>query len=139
MRPKDAELWKRATAIVTKSYGTTTSAYRSMAIAKKYKELGGTYHGKKDTTKGVKRWLDEQWIKVIPFIQENKKIACGASERRKHACRPFKRISRETPPTINELIKQHGKEKLIRLAKAKRKGTEQTRVNWKTATKKTLH
>lgn len=105
------------------------SAYKSMFIAKRYGELGGTYDkdkGKKDTK--LSTWRLERWIVVEPYLNNNKKIACGSEKAPNvHACRPSKRINKDTPMTIDELIKKHGKKKLLELVSLKKKGK---RINW---------
>lgn len=129
--PTNEKLYEKAKSIITQTYGTKTSAYRSMAIVKQYKKMGGKYK-KKNTTKpkGVSRWLNEKWIQVIPFLDHQQKIPCGSSRRRKHACRPSVRISKSTPITIQEVINKHGKQKTKQLANNKKKNTEKSRVNW---------
>jgi hypothetical protein len=106
--------------------------FKSAFIQKKYQELGGKYKGKKPpATKGIQRWLKgEKWIKVLPYVMEGKQVDCGEGDD-KHACRPLKRVNAKTPITIDEVIKKHGKEKVIELAKAKRKNLD-TRINWNT-------
>lgn len=37
------------------------SAIKAMIASKKYKEAGGTYIGKKDTTRGLAKWMKEDW------------------------------------------------------------------------------
>ena len=69
-------LYRKAYNETTKIYGTTSSAYRSMAIVKRYKELGGKYRGKKLQSQGTTRWLKEQWIQVVPFVTIGKVIPC---------------------------------------------------------------
>jgi len=129
--PTNIKLYEKATGVVTKTYGTKTSAYRSMAIVRQYKQMGGTYKKNANTKpQGVSRWLKEQWIQVIPFIDHKQKIPCGSSRRRKHACRPSLRISKSTPITIQEVIKKHGKQKIKQLASKKKANTEKSRVNW---------
>lgn len=127
----DPVLYRKAYREITKTYGSTTSAYRSMAIVKRYKELGGKYTGrKKSSTKGTTRWLKERWIQVVPFVTSGKVVACGASDRRKHACRPLKRVSKKTPVTVSEVVKAHGAPAVVRFARLKRK-TDPVRLNWK--------
>lgn len=125
-------LYRKAYNEITKKYGTT-SAYRSMAIVKRYKEMGGKYRGKKKQSEGTTRWLKENWIQVIPFVTLGKIVPCGASDRRKHACRPLKRVSKKTPLTISEAINTHGKSSIIQFAKSKKTNT--VRLNWKKQTK----
>ena len=130
-------LYKRAYETITKTYGTQTSAYRSMAIVKEYKRLGGKYKKaskKPSADEGLQRWLKERWIVVTPYLLEGKVIPCGApvGQRRKHACRPLVRVdAKKTPPTIQELLKKHGKDKMLQLARTKKQyGSEKVRLNW---------
>jgi hypothetical protein len=106
------------------------SAYKSMFIVSEYKRLGGKYSGKKEM-KGVKRWNTEKWIQVLPFLEEGKRVACGFGSDTK-GCRPSIRVDKDTPMTIQELIKKHGKKKLTELAKMKRKNMA-LRINWEEA------
>ena len=61
---------------------------------------------------------------------KGKKVQCGSGDD-KHACRPLKRVNAKTPITIDEVIKKHGKKKVIELAEKKRKDLN-TRINWNT-------
>lgn len=132
---KNPRLYKKAYDYAIQKYGKTTSAYRSMAIVKKYKELGGTYNNSNSTkSRRTTRWLKEQWIMVIPYIQRNEIIPCGAFSRRRHACRPFVKVDKEkTPTTIQELLKKHGKKTVLTLAKQKQQ-SKQVRIDWNKAT-----
>jgi len=64
------------------------SAYKSGFIVKKYKELGGTYSGKKDN-KGIGRWFKEEWKDV-----GNKEYP---------VFRPTKIVTKDTPLTPEEI------------------------------------
>ena len=123
-------LYRKAYDHINIKYGSTSSAYRSMAIVKRYKELGGKYRGNKTAAKGTTRWLKERWIQVVPFVTSGKVVPCGASHRRKHACRPLRRVSEKTPITVFEAVKAHGRPAVVRFAKQKRK-TDPVRLNWK--------
>ena len=107
------------------------SAYKSMFIQKTYQDMGGKYRGKKNT-KGVSRWNKEKWIQVVPFLLEGKKIACGEGGGGK-GCRPSVRVDKDTPMTIQELIKKHGKKALTEIAQKKRADMDR-RVNWENLT-----
>ena len=107
------------------------SAYKSMYIQSEYKKMGGKYSGKKTSSKGVKRWNDEQWIQVKEYLKTGKKVACGYDDRTNKVCRPFKRINKDTPITLPELLKIHSKEDLLKLCNKKIKDPE-GRVFWKT-------
>jgi len=125
----DKDLYKKAKKKADETY-ERHSAYKSMYIQKVYKELGGRYKGKKNT-KGVTRWNSEQWIQVIPFLKDGKKIACGEDNKKTKVCRPTKRIDSKTPITLPELLKLHPKNDLLALAKKKNKDMDK-RVFWKT-------
>jgi hypothetical protein len=128
-------LYRRAYDKVTRIYGTQTSAYRSMAIVKEYKSLGGKYAGQRKRSSiapGVRRWLRERWIMVTNYVLEGKTVPCGNHARRQHACRPLVRVTKKTPMTVNEVLSRHGPEKTLRLARTKRShGSERTRIDWK--------
>ena len=131
----NSRLYKRAKDAATTKFGAKSSMYRSMFIVSEYKRLGGKYSGPKEKmiTGGARKWLSEEWIQVIPYIKEKKKVVCGDRTAAKKGCRPFKRIDEKTPITIKELMKIHSKEKLIELAKKKKKDMD-LRINWKAGT-----
>ena len=120
------DLYRKARKKADETY-KKNSAYKSMFIVSTYKKLGGKYSGKKEN-KGVKRWNDEKWIQVVPFLESGKKIACGFGSDSK-GCRPSKRIDKETPITIQELLKKHNKNDLLKVARQKKKDMSK-RVNW---------
>tara|TARA_R110002167_G_scaffold343688_1_gene552862 strand:- start:185 stop:583 length:399 start_codon:yes stop_codon:yes gene_type:complete len=121
----DQKLYMKAKKIADDTY-KRPSAYKSMFISKKYKELGGKFKNK--GTGKLSKWIEEEWIQVLPYLESGKKVVCGSGANKK-GCRPFKKINSNTPMTINELIKKHGKTKLLELAKLKRKNMN-TRINW---------
>jgi hypothetical protein len=140
--PLDIQLYKKSVAYVNKIFGKTTSAYRSMSIVKKYKEFGGKYtKGIVTELQGTKRWIKERWINVTDYIKHDKLTACGngIDNRRKHACRPYIRVNKKTPITIDEAVTKHGEAKILRLAKYKHgKGnSEFVRIDWKAGTVQT--
>ena len=67
----DPDLYRKARKKADETY-KKNSAYKSMFIVSTYKKLGGRYSGKKEN-KGVKRWNNEKWIQVIPFLESGKK------------------------------------------------------------------
>tara|TARA_A100001391_G_scaffold131142_3_gene90388 strand:- start:358 stop:768 length:411 start_codon:yes stop_codon:yes gene_type:complete len=120
------DLYRKARKKADETY-KKNSAYKSMFIVSTYKKLGGKYSGTKEN-KGVKRWNNEKWIQVVPFLESGKKIACGFGSDSK-GCRPSKRIDKETPITIQELLKKHNKNDLLKVARQKKKDMSK-RVNW---------
>lgn len=128
----DKNLYKRVKKEASKKFDAPTSAYRSMWIVSRYKQLGGTYRGSKTKSKGTSKWLRENWVQVEPYLKSGKKIQCGRNKNTK-ACRPLNRVDNSTPITINELKKIHNTEKLISLCKKKQKDMN-GRLNWKKGT-----
>lgn len=89
--PSDPDLYERAKRIVFKIY-KSPSAYRSGALVKKYKELGGEYRedGKE---KNLKRWFREKWTDVNPNKTKNSYPVY----------RPTVRVNKKTPLTVQEV------------------------------------
>ena len=108
------------------------SAYKSMYISKVYVSLGGTYSKKGSKGGGVKRWNQEKWIQVLPYLKYGKKVACGADNKVDKVCRPYVRVNKSTPITLPELMKMHKKKDLIKLAEKKVQMKMKGRVFWKT-------
>ena len=123
------KLYAKAKKIADEKY-ERHGLFKSAFIQKTYQKLGGKYRGEKPKkTEGIQRWLSkERWIKVIDYVKEGKKVPCGSGDD-KHACRPLNRVNAKTPITIDEVIKKHGKKKVIELAEKKRKDLN-VRVNW---------
>lgn len=125
----DKDIYKKAKKIADKTY-ERHSAYKSMFINKKYKELGGRYKNKKVKGK-TDLWLEEEWIQVIPYLKNGEKIVCGSSNKKNKVCRPLKRINKDTPITIGELLLDNKKSDLIKLGNKKIKDMN-GRIFWKT-------
>lgn len=123
------ELYKKAKAEADKRY-KRAGAYKSMFIVKKYQELGGKYKGKK--TDNLSKWRSEDWVSVKDYLN-GKKVECGSSTIGKNACRPLKKVNDKTPITLPELIKIHGKKKLLELVD-KKLNDMSGRLNWKKGT-----
>lgn len=125
----DKDIYRKAKKKADETY-ERHSAYKSMYLSRIYKEMGGRYKTTKKDSK-LKNWRDEEWVQVLPYLLEGKKVACGSGTNKK-GCRPLKRKNKDTPTTLPELIKKHGKTKLVNLAKMKRKNMN-TRINWEEA------
>lgn len=108
------------------------SLYKTLWILKEYKKRGGLYKDSKpNINSGAKRWINEEWVQVVPYLEDNKIIECGSNNKETKACRPTKKINNNTPLTIDELLKIHGKKKLLEIAKAKNENMS-GRMNWRT-------
>ena len=90
------ELYEEAKQIADATY-KKPSAYKSGFIVKKYKELGGTYSGKKEN-KGINRWFKEEWKDV--------------GKKDYPVYRPTKRITKDTPLTVQEIIPSNLKKQI---------------------------
>jgi hypothetical protein len=116
--PVNKELYAKAKAIINQKYGTNTSAYRSMALVKKYKSMGGKYRddgGSRKTT----RWLNEKWVN----LNAKKEGSSGQLDARGHPlggyeecgkrgssgkyplCRPSRTVSSDTPKRFQDISK----------------------------------
>jgi len=101
-KPKDKELYEIVKIIVNEQY-KKPSAYRSGAYVKLYKELGGEYiesKSKKINDFPLKRWMIERWSDVNP----------NKTESSYPVYRPTRRITKETPKTVDEISEKRLKE-----------------------------
>lgn len=95
--PLDKKLYEKAKKIVYKQYNKP-SAYRSGALVKKYKELGGKYtinSSSKNVIKPLKRWFNEKWVDIGGLDYP--------------VYRPSKRITKNTPLTVHEIDPKQAK------------------------------
>ena len=104
--PINKELYAKAKAIINQKYGTKTSAYRSMALVKKYKSMGGKYRddgGSRKTT----RWLNEKWVNLNAPKKEGGYEECGkrGSSGKYPLCRPSQTVNSETPKKYQDIPK----------------------------------
>jgi hypothetical protein len=104
--PINKELYAKAKAAINQKYGTKTSAYRSMALVKKYKSMGGKYRddgGSKKTT----RWRKEEWVDLNQPKEGGGYEKCGhPNEGGKYPlCRPSKTVSKDTPKKYQDIPK----------------------------------
>lgn len=104
--PIDKELYELAKKIVYSQY-EKPSAYRSMALQKKYKELGGRYAGKKNEGH-LTQWQKEKWKDI------------GGKDY--PVFRPTVKINKSTPLTIKEIDPKNLKKQID--LKQKIKGNE---------------
>ena len=104
--PINKELYAKAKAEINQKYGTKTSAYRSMALVKKYKSMGGKYRddgGSRKTT----RWLNEKWVNLNAKKEGGGYEECGkrGSSGKYPLCRPSKTVSSDTPKRFQDISK----------------------------------
>lgn len=88
--PINKKLYEKAKAEVYPKY-KKPSAYRSGAVVKRYKELGGKF--KEDGERKLKRWFQEEWKDI--------------GDKAYPVYRPSKRITKDTPLTPSEIDPQN--------------------------------
>jgi len=102
-QPVDKELYEIVKLIVNQQY-KKHSAYRSGMYVQLYKKLGGKYkETKKNATINdypLKKWFLESWEDVNP----------NKTESSYPVYRPTRRITKETPTTVNEISEKRLKE-----------------------------
>ena len=81
------ELYEKAKRIVYQQY-PHHSAYRSGQLVKRYKQMGGTYSGKKNNN-GLTNWFKENWTDIGNLDYP--------------VYRPTKRVNKKTPLTPDEI------------------------------------
>lgn len=104
--PTDEALYEKAKSIVYPRYDKP-SAYRSGALMKKYKELGGEFKDEPDGERELARWYKENWADV-----GNKSYP---------VFRPTKRVNEDTPKTVQEIPPERLKELIALKQKIKGK------------------
>tara|TARA_Y100000114_G_C11665376_1_gene281112 strand:+ start:408 stop:806 length:399 start_codon:yes stop_codon:yes gene_type:complete len=90
----DKDIYAKARKEVFKEY-EKPSAYRSMALIKKYKELGGRVDESKKRG-GTDLWLEEKWKNLTPYVEGlvpsiSKAPVCGKrhpDQKAPSICRP---------------------------------------------------
>jgi hypothetical protein len=122
--PENANLYAKAKAAINQTYGTKTSAYRSMALIKKYKSMGGTYRddgGSKKTT----RWRKEKWVDLNQPKEGGGYHVCGHKNTQNNKyplCRPSKTVSSETPKKYQDISQSRIATVNLKKQKLKNKG-----------------
>lgn len=91
--------------------GIRWGVYASGRLVREYKAAGGAFTDTKSDKKkeGISRWFMQRWINVCESDPPHKMVECGrndASRGRYPVCRPYIRISPETPTTYDEVPKE---------------------------------
>ena len=123
----DQDLYDKARKIADKTF-KRHGVYKSMFLVTTYKKLGGRYKGNKQSY--TKKWLKEEWVQVVPYLNKTISVSCGNSNKVYKVCRPLIRIDKTTPITLPELLETHSEKELLELAKKKEKDMN-GRVFWK--------
>ena len=116
--PRDSKLYEQAKQWADEHY-KTHSAYKSMAIQRKYNELyseihniGNPYIGK--AKRDLQKWRNEQWIDVEDYLK-GRITKCGSkpydASKNYVACRPLSELQKMDYNVIREHLKQKKKSK----------------------------
>lgn len=124
---KDKKLYKKVVAEAKKTFETWPSAYASMWVQKEYMKLGGEYFVKNT---GLKNWVRERWVQVLPLLQDGKIVECGDDNKETKACRPTVRVNKDSTITIQELLDLHSVDDIIKAAEKKNRDMS-GRLMWK--------
>tara|TARA_R100001163_G_C5018602_1_gene162073 strand:- start:90 stop:614 length:525 start_codon:yes stop_codon:yes gene_type:complete len=120
---RNKKLYRKCRQAVKERVKTWPSAYASGQVVQEYKDAGGKYSGKKDSSDGIDRWFEEKWVNVCKKTKGGNYKKCGRksdSNAKYPYCRPTIRVSKDTPKTVSEIKKDKGKDKLKKMCEKKR-------------------
>jgi hypothetical protein len=126
-QPVNTELYAKAKAEINKIYGTKTSAYRSMALVKRFKSMGGTYRSDGGSKK-LQTWRKEKWVDLNQPKEGGGYHVCGHKNTQNNKyplCRPSKTINKDTPKKYQDISKSDIRS--TNLAKQRIKGSGNVR------------
>lgn len=131
--PTDKKLYRRVVQEAKDRFLVWPSAYASGWVVRTYKHRGGTYQGdkKKEEERPLERWFREEWVDVCWYLQTGKARPCGretAAWKDYPYCRPLKRKGKDTPETLQEIIRRQGGEAALREACRHKKKNPTDRV-----------
>ena len=125
--PVDKELYNKMVERAKSQFPNAyPSAYASAWIVRQYKKYGGEYR-----TEGgdLDIWFKSNWIDVVALLKEGKVVKCGEGDKGK-ACRPIKRLNKDSPITIPELLELHSVKDLLKFAERKANNME-LKAQWR--------
>ena len=125
----DKDIYERAKKKIYKEH-QKHSAYRSMALVKEYKKMGGRIDESKAKKKGTTKWLKEKWKNLTGVAEGKMSIKeapkCGNKYKGQKApsiCRPTKKVDDKTP----KLAQSYSKSQLVKALEIKKKNKT---INW---------
>uniref|UniRef100_A0A6C0F921 DUF5872 domain-containing protein n=1 Tax=viral metagenome TaxID=1070528 RepID=A0A6C0F921_9ZZZZ len=129
--PEDKILYEKIKTRIKKKVSRWPSAYASGQLVQAYKKEFAKKYGPKKSpyassqTKGLERWFKEKWVNICKPKKNGKYVSCGrkniSTKSQYPYCRPSKRISKETPMTVDELINKYGKDFIKKQCSKKQK------------------
>ena len=129
----DKELYKKTREKVKNKVKVWPSAYASGQLVREYKKAGGRYFETKiksyKKTSPLSRWYREIWVNVCekenslspPYKKCGRKKVSNQKFSNYPYCRPYYKITKNTPMTVNEIINKYGEKKINEMCKKKRK------------------
>jgi len=106
----DKGIYMRAKEVVYKQY-EKPSAYRSMALVKKYKDMGGRLE-KDGSGNGLRKWsLQERWMNLTPYAEgltsDRFQYKCGQkapNQKGPSVCRPSAQVKKYSKNQIKKAV-----------------------------------
>ena len=104
----DKPIYEKAKKVVYADYNKP-SAYRSMALVKKYQELGGRLKPSKGKST-TQTWLKEKWKNLTPYSEglgKKTDFVCGQKhpqQQNPSVCRPLKDIKKYSKTQIQKAV-----------------------------------
>ena len=124
--PKDTELWAKIQEMAKTTFREHPTAYSNAWAVRRYAKLGGEWETEGGDLDDLFR---EGWVDVVALLKDGKVVQCGKGDKGK-ACRPTKRINKETPITLQELLELHSVKNILKFAERKANNME-LKAQWR--------
>jgi hypothetical protein len=123
--PKDTELWAKIQEMAKTTFREHPTAYSNAWAVRRYAKLGGEWETEGGDLDDLFR---EGWVDVVALLKDGKVVLCGEGEG--SACRPTKRINKDTPITLQELLELYSVKDILKFAEQKRENME-LKAQWR--------
>lgn len=133
--PTDSKLYAKIKAKVKARVQRWPSAYASGQVVQQYKTAFAAKHPgkqpyttKKPKSSPLERWYRERWVNLCKPKKGGGYMPCGRQQMKGNYpfCRPSKRISKDTPTTVDELVRAFGKAKITERCARKQHAKQKT-------------
>jgi len=115
----DKSIYMKAKEIVYKQYDKP-SAYRSMSLIKKYKDMGGRLE-KETKSGGTRSWLVDRWVNLTPYAEgltsDRFQYKCGEKAPRQKGpsvCRPSAHVKKYSKNQIKKAVEIKSDGKIVK-------------------------
>lgn len=124
-------IYRKAKADIDKSFKAKGGAYKSLALIKRYKDMGGKINERKSKG-GLSKWLKEDWRNLTPYAEGSVKSLkespkCGSkgkNQKGPSVCRPLKKMDSKTV----SLATEYSKAQIKKAVQIKKRGET---IQWK--------